>query len=333
MSFWGSAIEGRDSWGGNLLYNTDMLYDADGVQPVLWDEEDANITLTREDAVGEAIPDKTRNVFKAVNGGAGGGKYIKQTLTFASEDLLDASVSIVSTGVWVYTGSAGTITLDLYDNGGAASLGTATTTTTGGWVWLEVLGKTIGTTSLDFRLKHSANSATFYFCLPGLNVGPTVAPWGARNVSNQLAVFADEKSAGTQGGTFTSGAWRTRDINTTRINRITGISLSANQLTIPAGTWYVLAKSAAFAVDLSKLRFYNTTDASLLVQGENSHASSASSVPMVAELEGIFVISAQKVCELQHICLSTRATDGFGIGQSMAGEVEIYSTIILQRLT
>ena len=38
----------------------------------------------------------------------------------------------------------------------------------------------------------------------------------------------DQKPQGTYGGTFTAGAWRTRDLNTVLTNTITGASLAAN---------------------------------------------------------------------------------------------------------
>ena len=51
----------------------------------------------------------------------------------------------------------------------------------------------------------------------------------------------DQKPQGTHGGTFTSGAWRTRDLNTVLTNTITGASLATNQITLPAGKYYVEA--------------------------------------------------------------------------------------------
>ena len=67
----------------------------------------------------------------------------------------------------------------------------------------------------------------------------------------------DQKPQGTNGGTFTSGAWRTRDLNTVLTNTITGASLSANQITLPAGKYYVEAKSVATEVERHKVRFVN----------------------------------------------------------------------------
>jgi hypothetical protein len=176
----GGGLEGGDYWGGNLLHNYPSG-SGDGVQPAQWVESTGNVTLTDEDATGAGIPQKYERVFKVVNsGGSGSANRITQVLTIANENLLDSAVSIISAGCWVYTATAGTTTLELYNDGGTASLGTATTTTTSSWVWLEVKEKTIGTTSVSFRLYHSADPATFYMALPMCNIGAVVRPWDRR---------------------------------------------------------------------------------------------------------------------------------------------------------
>jgi len=176
------GLEPESYWGGNLVKNYPSLERADGAQPEWW-EESGSGTLTEEDATGETIAQKYERVLKfVVSGGGGGADYLYQRFVHADENVLDDSVTPVSLGCWVYTASAGTITLQAYNVGGSASLGTDTTTTTGSWVWLEITNVTIGTTSTDLRISHSANSATFYVAMPTLNVGATVRPWQARGL-------------------------------------------------------------------------------------------------------------------------------------------------------
>jgi hypothetical protein len=177
------ASTGDGTVGGvNLVMNYPSLERADGAQPEWWEEEDANITLTEEDTTGETIPQKYERVLKAVNGGAGGGKYIYQRFVHADQPALDESVTPISMGVWVYSATAGTMTLEAYDVGGAASLGTDTTTTTSTWTFLKIEGVTIGTTSTDIRLKHSVNGATVYWAMPTANVGGRVIDWKPRGL-------------------------------------------------------------------------------------------------------------------------------------------------------
>lgn len=55
----------------------------------------------------------------------------------------------------------------------------------------------------------------------------------------KAAVFEDQKSNGTVGGTATTGAWTARTINTQVSNTITGVSLATDQITLPVGTYAV----------------------------------------------------------------------------------------------
>ena len=56
--------------------------------------------------------------------------------------------------------------------------------------------------------------------------GAGLTPYGSA-----YAVFWDTKNSGTNGGTFTSGQWQTRDLNNSNIN-MTGCSRSGNQITL-----------------------------------------------------------------------------------------------------
>ena len=70
--------------------------------------------------------------------------------------------------------------------------------------------------------------------------------------------IVDQKANGTNAGSFTSGAWRTRDLNTTiGNNTITGSSLSSNQFTLPSGTYRINASSPAYGVN--QIQHYGNT--------------------------------------------------------------------------
>lgn len=135
-------------------------------------------------------------------------------------------------------------------------------------------------------------------------------------VSNQglkIATFRDQKAASTDGGTFTSGAWQVRDI--TNIDQgpvTTGVTLSSNQLTFPAGTYYLRAALPAFNIPNRHMaRLYDTTGSVSVINGQS--CSSEGSGPFTyAFLEGIFTLSVQSVLEVQHRCQTTVATIGYG---------------------
>lgn len=170
--------------------------------------------------------------------------------------------------------------------------------------------------------------------------GPTGAtgPTGPEVGTSRIATFADQKTSGTNGGTFTGGSYQTRTLQTTITNGISGCSLSSNQVTLPAGTYYVHAYgttgAAATQVGYHKLRLQNVTDATTLLIGVNAISSSAASARPAtsAFLEGVFTLSASKAVELQHRCATTVSTEGFGTATSF-GDDEVYASITFIKLS
>ncbi len=140
------------------------------------------------------------------------------------------------------------------------------------------------------------------------------------------AIFNDTKASTTAGGTFTQGAWRTRDLNTTQINQITGCSLSSNQIILPAGTYFINSAAPAYNISQSVSRFYNITDSTQTILGKN--AVPIGSVMVDSLLYGVFTIAAQKTFELQHYCTVTNSTYGFGHPVNFTDEVYSVITIV-----
>lgn len=141
----------------------------------------------------------------------------------------------------------------------------------------------------------------------------------------------DQKAAGTAGGSFTSGAWRTRDLNTVKTNEITGASLAANQITLPAGTYYCEWSCPAYGTSINtvhKTKLRNITDSSDIIIGTAERT--AAQTRSIGS--GRFTIGVSKVIELQHRISTTRNTDGFGQTAGFA-VVEVYSSIKIWKVS
>ena len=145
------------------------------------------------------------------------------------------------------------------------------------------------------------------------------------NFSTQLLHVRDEKTAGTFGGTFTSGAFRTRTLNTVVTNEISGASLASNQITLPAGTYYITACLPAYEVNSHQSKLRNTTDSADTIIGTSMRADDAG-VENNSFVTGRFTIAAQKVFELQHRGITTISTNGFGYRANF-GLTEVYSDV------
>ena len=125
--------------------------------------------------------------------------------------------------------------------------------------------------------------------------------------------LSDVKAQNTGGGTFTSGAWQTRILNTEDFDTNNDCSLSSNQITLAAGTYECQIRCPGNRVGRHQCRLYNVTDAALLLLGSNSFSSSSASYASnSSSVVGRFTIAASKAIEVQHYCQVTRGTDGFG---------------------
>lgn len=147
-----------------------------------------------------------------------------------------------------------------------------------------------------------------------------------------LLHLQDQQASGASGGTFTSGAWRTRTLNSVLTNEITGASLATNQITLPAGTYWIEAEAPGHRVDPHKAKLYNVTDASDTLIGSSADSGGdASFVQTYSTIKGRFTIAAPKVFEIRHRCTSTRSTNGLGSASSF-GVNEIYSDLRIWKI-
>lgn len=141
-------------------------------------------------------------------------------------------------------------------------------------------------------------------------------------------LITDTKSANTAGGTFTSGSFATRTLNTEDSDAGGYATLSSNQVSLSAGTYRVRISAPAFAVDQHQAVLYNVTSAANQLIGAPSYSfqSGGSGVTVTnSVIVGRFTIAVTTVFEVRHRCATTKATNGLGV-QANFGVNEIYTT-------
>jgi len=148
--------------------------------------------------------------------------------------------------------------------------------------------------------------------------GATVTGFG---LFSSYAIIADQKSQNTAGGTFTSGAWRTRDLNTEIADPDGIVSISSNQFTLGAGNYLIRWGCPSYAVQRQQSRLYNTTDSSV----DGISMVNYSAVAWVSQGSTRLVITGSKTFELQHKCDTTYSTNGFGYAANIG--TEQYTTV------
>jgi len=177
---------------------------------------------------------------------------------------------------------------------------------------------------------HSANRVVEFDRIP---VGPDQDP----TEDNQLArkKYVDSKAGGAyvlvsykvangaNGGTATKGAWRDRPINTKEADPSNIATVSANKVTLPAGTYECDVRAMFFRVNSYKLRVYDHTASQVLLDGLTGHALSTYAVGTTGHLVGRFTLANQANVGVQYYCSANRAGDGLGRAAN-TGSDEIY---------
>ena len=129
------------------------------------------------------------------------------------------------------------------------------------------------------------------------------------------AIICDQKAYNADGGSFTSGAWRTRDLNT-KISDVDGIvSISSNQFTLQTGTYTIDWIVPTWWVGWTVSRLYNISETAVIGYGVQSNATNNHRAQGgFANPAVVVTIASEKVFELQQRCTTTKTTDGFGYG-------------------
>lgn len=147
-----------------------------------------------------------------------------------------------------------------------------------------------------------------------------------------IAIFNDTKNA-TAAGTFTGDIWTKRTLNTEVFNDITGASIASDVITLPSGTYEIMASAPAFDVDQHILRLRNTTDSTTTLNGSSEVTNVGAIIQTTALLIGAFTIASEKTFELQHICQTTKATYGLGNSTNITGaDTVVYAQIKIKKL-
>lgn len=181
-------------------------------------------------------------------------------------------------------------------------------------------------TATDNTVATAVTGATVWAKLTASNLTGTGNSFGA-----QLLHVRDEKASGTSGGSATSGSYVTRTLQTTKTNEISGASLAANQITLPAGTYRIDASAPAYNVDGHQAILLNVTDATTPVVGTAEHSFSSSGALTRSIVKGTFTIAGTKVFELRHHVTTSFASRGLGY-ETGYGNVEVYAEVQIWKI-
>ena len=144
-----------------------------------------------------------------------------------------------------------------------------------------------------------------------------------------IAIFNEQQTSGTDGGASTSGSFIKRTLNTTVVNNITGCSIASSVITLPAGTYSVLAFAPFVSGSSIRIKLRNTTDSTDTLFSQNLYGAVANAGSS-SLMSGVFTIAASKNFEVQY-----RVSNGiasFGLGAASNFGTEIYTSIQITRI-
>lgn len=138
--------------------------------------------------------------------------------------------------------------------------------------------------------------------------------------------YRDVKAQGTNGGASNDAGWLTRDLNTETADTSSIGTLSANQITLPAGTYDCDISVPAFASLGHTARLYNVTASAVLVTGTTEGVEiSADEVMTRSRVAGRFTLSATSAIRVEYRVKRAQASNGLGRAANITGESEVYT--------
>ena len=141
------------------------------------------------------------------------------------------------------------------------------------------------------------------------------------------AIICDKKDSNTDGGAFTSGAWRTRDLNTEIADPDGIVSIASNQFTLGAGDYLIEASAPAYKVSRHFTRLQNITAGTTVQFGSSEFSYSAENIQTRSVLLARVSLTGSTTFEIQHRSQSTYPTQGFGIRTTFTGTDSIYTVV------
>jgi hypothetical protein len=160
--------------------------------------------------------------------------------------------------------------------------------------------------------------------------------WILLNNLNKRVTIRDERSASTtQAGTFTSGSYVKRTLQT-MYGDTTFVSLSSSVFTLVPGYYLLEGKAQSFYCGIVKHKIRNTTDSTDVIVGIPEQVQvgvdiGAAVATMINTMYGFFEITSSKDFELQGRCSITRSTDGLGSAPNY-GDVNVFAELLITKI-
>ena len=177
------------------------------------------------------------------------------------------------------------------------------------------VGPLTGTTGIGATITHQGHAQFAGVCTATSFVGSgaNLTSLPASGLFSSYAIISDTKASNVNGGTFTSGAWRTRDLQTENADPDSIVSISSNQFTLQAGSYLIKFQSTGYHVNRHITRLRDITNSATKGYGILVYSNTSNSTSGISHGMARVTISGATVYEIQHACQTTKSTNGMGL--------------------
>lgn len=147
--------------------------------------------------------------------------------------------------------------------------------------------------------------------------------------TRKVAIFLDQKSDGTVGGSVTTGAWTTHALQTTVVNTLDSAVLATNVITLGAGTYKITGRFVIQDVNGAGISLLQ--GASTRHYGINQSSGADTTSPHVETV--ITIASGTDTIALQYYAQNSNSTSDLGPALALSGNLETYAILTIEDLS
>ena len=175
-----------------------------------------------------------------------------------------------------------------------------------------------------FKLPNADGSANQVIKTDGSgNLGFTTP---AASAFSSYAIICDQKSAGTAGGSSSTGAFYNRDLNTELADPDNIVSISNNKFTLQAGSYLIKASCPAHLANAHSCLIHNETDGQMVEVGTSEYVFEGGSTTRCFVM-GRTTITSAKEFSIRHRVGRAEASNGLGVPNNFDLTVEKYTMV------
>lgn len=158
-----------------------------------------------------------------------------------------------------------------------------------------------------------------------INASDMVNVSNAGTFGGSLFYLRDEKSPGTNGGSYSGGTWTTRDLNTIKVSA-PWAKLNSNIVTLASGNYIAEWRTPGYAINSFKSRLLNQTETTVIDEGTSEYSPLPGNDAQNSTGFCFFTVSVSTSIALQIQGPASKSDTGLGVAGNV-GTYELYSLL------